>query len=70
MYIGCTGDLQARLLQHNTGKVTSTKADVPFELIYCEVYKSKTDAFDREKKLKHFGQGIRRLKERLVNSMK
>ncbi|MEK7203808.1 MAG: GIY-YIG nuclease family protein [Patescibacteria group bacterium] len=70
LYLGCTNDLENRLLKHNAGKIYSTKRDTPFELVYCEIYKSKDDAFGREQKLKYYGQGFRRLKERLKNSLK
>lgn len=68
-YIGYTNNLRRRLEEHNSGKVFSTKLHVPYELIYFEGYKSKKDALAREKALKHHGQGIRRLKERLKDSI-
>jgi len=39
------------------------------ELVYYEAYKNEKDAREREKKLKQRGQTIRRLKERLKNSL-
>lgn len=68
-YVGFTSDLKRRFNEHNSGKVQSTKAAVPYELVYFEAFQSKKDAMDRERKLKHHGQGIRRLKERLSNSI-
>lgn len=68
-YVGFTSDLKRRLEEHNTGKVQSTKAYIPYKLVYFEGFRSKKDALIREKKLKHHGQGIRRLKERLPNSV-
>lgn len=68
-YVGFTSNLKRRLAQHNNGENKSTKSDAPYELIYFEGFKSKSDALIREKKLKHHGQGIRRLKERLDNSI-
>lgn len=68
-YVGFTSELKQRLKKHNSGRVQSTKANIPYKLIYFEGFRSKTDALIREKKLKHHGQGIRRLKERLTNSM-
>ncbi|MFL6826767.1 MAG: GIY-YIG nuclease family protein [Bradyrhizobium sp.] len=35
-YVGLTSDVVGRLQQHNDGKVPSTKARDPFELIYWE----------------------------------
>jgi len=69
-YVGFTSALKQRIKQHNAGSVQSTKAHIPYKLIYFEGSLSKKDALIREKKLKHHGQGIRRLKERLTNSMK
>lgn len=68
-YVGFTSNLKERLNQHNAGKVQSTKPNIPYKLIYFEGFRSKEDALKREKKLKHHGQGIRRLKERMINSM-
>ena len=69
IYIGVTPNLRKRLHEHNSGKAFATKFRLPFKLIYCEVYKDKHDAFNREKMLKYHGQGLRRLKERLTNSL-
>ena len=68
-YIGYTPDLKDRIHKHNTGKVASTKAYIPYELIYYEAYKSKRDAITREHNLKYFGQGFSRLKERIKYSI-
>jgi len=67
-YVGYHTDVQRRLSEHNAGKVQSTAPHTPYELIYFEGYRDKRDALLREKKLKHHGQGFRRLKERLVKS--
>lgn len=60
LYIGYTKDLKRRLKEH--------AAKQP-ELIYYEAYKAEKDARSRELKLKQRGQGIRRLKERLKQSL-
>jgi putative endonuclease len=67
LYIGCTSNLRKRLTFHKKGKVYSTRRMLPMELIYFEAYKSKQDAFEREKKLKHHGSALRNLKLRLKN---
>ena len=35
-YTGFTSDLEKRFEEHNTGKVYSTKARLPFEIVYYE----------------------------------
>jgi len=63
-YTGYTKDLQKRFLEHNQGKVESTKRRIPMELIYYEACKNAFDARAREKYLKT-GMGKRYLKNRL-----
>ncbi|OGI92553.1 hypothetical protein A2933_00985 [Candidatus Nomurabacteria bacterium RIFCSPLOWO2_01_FULL_46_18] len=58
-YIGYTNDLKRRLKEH--------VAKTP-ELVYYEAFKSEKDARKRERMLKQ-GQTVRRLKERLINSL-
>ena len=69
-YIGYTKDLGERIRQHNLRKSAATKSRTPFELIYYEAYKSKKDAKEREGALKYHGQAVRRVKERLKDSLK
>ena len=49
LYSGYTADLKARILEHNKGRVESTKHRVPFDLIYYEAYLHQQDATTREK---------------------
>lgn len=51
-YIGYTEDLKRRLKEHNAGQNKSTKAYVPWELIFYEAYISQEDALRREGYLK------------------
>jgi len=67
--VGCTSDLKKRLLIHNQGGSYHTNKYKPWKLIYCETYISKKDAFSREQSLKLHAQGLRRLKERLSDSL-
>ena len=68
-YIGCTPDLKKRIAEHNAGKSYYSKRYAPWELIYCEGYISKKDAFSREQSLKYHAQGLRRVKERLSDTL-
>ena len=69
IYIGCTSDLRRRFKQHNSGENISTKKYKPWTLIYYEAYKSKSDAFMREKKLKHHARWLIELKKRIASSL-
>ncbi|MFN2623811.1 MAG: GIY-YIG nuclease family protein [Chthoniobacterales bacterium] len=63
-YVGMSRDLPARIATHNAGRVPSTKARVPLELIYWEGCLHASDAARREKYLKT-AWGKRYLKLRL-----
>jgi len=51
-YTGHTADLKKRLKQHNSGRVRSTKARRPFELVYWESLETRREAMLRERELK------------------
>ena len=51
-YIGCTGNLERRLLEHNTGQTRSTRGRGPWRLVRSEVYPSLVDARRREHEIK------------------
>jgi len=69
LYIGYTEDLYRRFIEHNSGKNQSTKSRSPFELLYYEAYKSKSDAKKRERMLKLRGRSLGGLKRRMANSL-
>ena len=69
LYIGSTNDLRTRLALHNAGKVVSTRARCPFELIYYEAYKAEEDARHREQMLKLDGRALAQLKKRITKSL-
>ena len=69
MYVGCTGDLKKRMLEHNGGLVESTRNYAPLKLFYYEAYLDLKDAFKREHNLKHSGGAIGHLKKRAKNSI-
>jgi len=63
IYIGQTDNLGKRIERHNLGFVRSTKAYLPWVLIHVEMFKTRSEALQREKELKSY-QGrefIRRL---------
>ena len=51
-YKGFTQDLAQRLKQHNAGKAKSTRAKIPWRVIYTETYSTLEEARNREKYLK------------------
>ncbi|MFW0838109.1 MAG: GIY-YIG nuclease family protein [Candidatus Komeilibacteria bacterium] len=52
IYIGSCHDVKKRLVRHNGGYVKSTKAYRPGELLECEEYETRSEAFRWEKFLK------------------
>ena len=56
-YIGHTKNIKSRLAEHNRGKVSSTKAYAPWEVIYTENFETKSDAFQREMQIKSYKSG-------------
>lgn len=70
LYIGCTKNLVQRLKQHNSGLTWYDKQHLPWKLVYFEGYLSQSDAYSRERSLKFHAQGLRRLKERLHDSLR
>jgi len=69
LYTGYTSDLRRRLAEHNSGKSKSTKGREPFELIYYEAYRSKSDAMRRERMLKLGGRALGQLRGRIAQSL-
>lgn len=53
-YVGCTNDVNKRLEKHNNGYVHSTKAYIPWKLIYFEKYKTLKETRAREKQIKNW----------------
>ncbi len=49
LYVGCTSNIEQRLKSHNSGHVSSTMHRRPLELIHCEEFANKVDAFNRER---------------------
>jgi len=55
--------MEERLDQHNRGRVRSTKAYRPLELVYKESFKTKSEAYKREMFFKSI-DGYRYLKKK------
>ncbi len=66
-YTGCSKNITTRLLEHNRGKVFSTKTDRPWELIYSETCSNLKEARKREKQIKKWKS--RMAIERLFKSL-
>ena len=66
LYVGYSKDLRQRFVEHQAGRVISTKARLPMVLIYYEACRSQADATRREKYLKS-AWGKRYLKSRLAD---
>jgi len=64
LYTVFSTDLKKRFIDHNEGRVKSTKTRGPFELLYYEACRQLPDALRREKYLKTT-YGHRYLKSRL-----
>ncbi len=69
IYIGYTDNLKRRFSEHNKLENKSTKNKAPFEIVYYESYKSKSDAKYRENNLKRFAKAHIQLKRRIKNSL-
>lgn len=69
LYVGSTNNLRRRFIEHNLGKVKSTKHRKPLELRYYEAYFLEKDARIRESRLKQDGRALAQLKKRLENSL-
>ncbi|MFQ5573053.1 MAG: GIY-YIG nuclease family protein [Nitrosopumilaceae archaeon] len=65
-YIGSTGNLKRRLLEHTQGLVKSTKNRRPLELVYKEIFETKKEAQNRERYFKDGGKAKKILTE-LIN---
>lgn len=69
LYIGQTNDFRRRFMEHQNGKVISTKHNALFQIVYYEAYRSMADAKFRETQLKRHAAATAHLKRRLKNSL-
>ena len=51
-YVGYSKDVDLRLERHNLGWSKSTKAGIPWSLVYTESFDSKSEALQRERFIK------------------
>lgn len=64
-YIGQSEDLKKRLIEHNEGRVKSTKHGVPWRLSYFEEFETRSEAYKREQQIKK--RKSRKFIETLIN---
>jgi len=57
-YIGQTSDIDRRLSYHNSGYSKSTKAGIPWKLVYSENFDTRQQAMNREAELKKYKSRI------------
>ena len=69
LYVGYSSDVKARIIEHQRGRVPATRNKRPLDLVYCELYKNKKDAIQREKFFKS-GWGRNYVKKILSNTLK
>ncbi|WP_299901653.1 GIY-YIG nuclease family protein [uncultured Aquimarina sp.] len=65
-YVGHTSNLEDRVKRHNQGRSKSTKTGIPWKVVYTENYQSKSEAYQREVKIKK--QKSRKYIEQLIKS--
>ena len=56
-YTGVTSDTVKRLLAHNSGANKYTRHGRPWEIIYTEIFASKSEAWSRERQIKKYKGG-------------
>lgn len=56
-YVGYTSNIVNRLISHNKGNNRSTKIGRPWKLILSEEYKTRTEAWKRERQIKRYKGG-------------
>ena len=64
-YVGCTSNLEERLIRHSRGEVHYTKSRLPLQVITTIVFQDKYKAFAFEKYLKS-GSGRAFMYKRLI----
>jgi putative endonuclease len=62
IYVGFSGDVNKRLIEHNSGKTKSIKGFRPWEIIFTHNYENRIEARQLEKYYKS-GIGKEKLKQ-------
>lgn len=66
IYIGYTGNINHRLMQHNTGGITFTRNKGPWTMVYTKEFDLKADAEKYEKYLKSL-KNSKYIKAKIIN---
>ena len=66
LYIGSTGNLEERLMRHNSGRVSSTAFYKPWRLFEAIQFRSRSEAMALERKLKSW-RNPERVKELVLS---
>lgn len=56
-YIGCTKNIEKRILEHNKGKTSSLRSRRPLMVVYTEKHDNVNTAYAREKEIKSYKGG-------------
>ncbi|MBI2551551.1 GIY-YIG nuclease family protein [Candidatus Uhrbacteria bacterium] len=67
-YIGMTHNIDARLKEHNSGNVRSTKGYRPYKVVHIETYNTVTEARKREIQIKKSGIIRKELKAKIAQN--
>ena len=67
-YVGSTGDLNRRILEHNSGKTKSLKYLIPLKIVFKKEFNEKLKARQIEKKLKKLKS--RKILEKIISEQK
>ena len=57
-YVGHAADLQVRLEEHNSGKVTATCSKGPWQVVYSERFTTRSEAAKRERHIKSWKSAV------------
>lgn len=62
-YVGMTDDVNRRLVEHNSGKTTSTRKCRPWKVVHTESFDDRQSAWKRERQIKSYkgGEAFKRL---------